>query len=145
MRRQQYRFSPRASRTARGSSPWRVRSRNAGNALPTTLPQVKHRTGMIMGSPVGLLPLLSCAAAEGLLRQLAPRVGHDQRPVVFAEQGLELVVVQELHEPAGNRGPDGVRLTHHASALHVHADVDGVDLLTRELERLQDLQPSDLE
>src|SRR2546425_3352193 len=77
IRRQQYRFSPSSSRTLRGSSPPRVRSMNAGKALPTTLPHVKHRTGMIMGSPVRLLPLLARAAPERLLRELAAGVGDN--------------------------------------------------------------------
>src|SRR2546426_2107552 len=93
IRRQQYRFRPSSSRTLRGSSPPRVLSMNAGKALPTTLPHVKHRTGMIMGSPVRLLPLLARAAPERLLRELAAGVGGDQSSVVFPERGLENVVV----------------------------------------------------
>ncbi len=77
IRRQQYRFRPSSSRTLRGSSPPRVRSMNAGKALPTTLPHVKHRTGMIMGSPVRLLPFLARATPERLLREFAARVGDD--------------------------------------------------------------------
>src|SRR2546428_6604255 len=74
IRRQQYRFRPSSSRTLRGSSPPRVLSMNAGKALPTTLPHVKRRMGMIMGSPVRLLPLLARAAPERLLRELAAAV-----------------------------------------------------------------------
>src|SRR5881398_2811815 len=129
IRRQQYRFRPRASSTCRGSSPWRVRSTKAGNALPTTLPHVKHRTGMIMGSPVRLLPLLARAAPERLLGELAAGVGDDQRSIVFPEEGLEIVVIQILDEAAGDRGADRVRLAHDAAALHVHVDVDRVDFL----------------
>src|SRR5207249_4397853 len=99
IRRQQYRFSPSSSRTFRGSSPPRVRSMNAGNELPTTLPHVKHRTGMIMGSPVRLLPLLPRPATQRLLRQLAPGVRDDQRAIVFAENGLELAPLQPPHPP----------------------------------------------
>src|SRR6267143_1481291 len=145
IRRQQYRFSPRVSSTCRGSSPWRVRSTNAGNALPTTLPHVKHRTGMIMDSPIGLLPLLACAAAQRLLRELAPGVRDDQRAVVFTEQRLEIVVVEELNEASGDGGAHRVRLAHDAASLHVHVDVDRIDLPSRELQRVQDLQPSELE
>src|SRR2546428_2740782 len=92
IRRQQYRFRPSSSRTLRGSSPPRVRSMNAGKALPTTLPHVKHRTGMIMGSPVRLLPLLARAAPERLLRELAAGVGGGPFPVVFPEEGLAIAV-----------------------------------------------------
>src|SRR2546427_10567216 len=88
IRRQQYRFRPSSSRTLRGSSPARVRSMNAGNALPTTLPHVKHRTGMIMGSPVRLLPLLARAAPERLLGELAAGVGGRPRAVRVPEGGL---------------------------------------------------------
>src|SRR5213080_2180628 len=142
IRRQQYRFRPSSSSTFRGASPPRVRSMNAGKALPTTLPHVKHRTGMIMSSPVRLLPLLARAASERFLRELAACVGDDQRPIVFPEEGLEIVVVEVLDEAARDRGADRVRLTHDAAALHVHVDVDCVDLLPGELQRLQDLQPS---
>src|SRR2546427_10644906 len=90
IRRQQYRFRPSSSRTLRGSSPARVRSMNAGNALPTTLPHVKHRTGMIMGSPVRLLPLLARAAPERLLGELAAGVGGDQPSLVFPGEGLQI-------------------------------------------------------
>src|SRR5438309_1315727 len=145
IRRQQYRFKPSSSRTLRGASPPRVRSMNAGKALPTTLPHVKHRTGMIMGSPVRLLPLLARAASERLLGELAAGVGDDQRSIVFPEEGLEIVVVQILDEAAGDRGADRVRLAHDAAALHVHVDVDRVDFLPGELQRLRDLQAAQLE
>src|SRR3989449_9046521 len=145
IRRQQYRFRPSSSRTFLGSSPPRVRSMNAGNELPTTLPHVKHRTGMIMGSPVRLLPLLPRPATQRFLRQLAPGVRDDQRAIVFAEDGLEIVVIQVLNEAAGDRRADRVRLPHHAATLHVHVDIDRVDLLPRELQRLQDLQPPQFE
>src|SRR2546428_5682783 len=88
IRRQQYRFRPSSSRTLRGSSPARVRSMNAGNALPTTLPHVKHRTGMIMGSPVRLLPLLARAAPERLLGELAAGVGGGPRSLRFSGEGV---------------------------------------------------------
>src|SRR5690348_6543008 len=116
IRRQQYRFRPSSSRTLRGASPPRVRSMNAGKALPTTLPHVKHRTGMIMGSPVRLLSLLPRAPPERLLRQLPARIGDDQRSIVFPEEGLQIVVVQILHESAGDRGADRVGLSHDAAA-----------------------------
>src|SRR3989442_6234482 len=93
IRRQQYRFSPSSSRTLRGSSPPRVRSMNAAKALPTTLPHVRHRTGTIMGAPVRLLPFLPRPTTQWLLRQLAPGVRDDQRAIVFAEDGLEIVVI----------------------------------------------------
>src|SRR3989441_10700311 len=131
IRRQQYRFRPSSSRTLRGSSPARVRSMNAGNALPTTLPHVKHRTGMIMGSPVRLLPLLARAAPERLLGELAAGGGGDQRSVGFPEEGLEIVVVQILDQAAGGRGGGRVRLAPDGPALHVPLDVDRVDLLPR--------------
>src|SRR5437867_6040803 len=140
IRRQQYRFSPNSSSTFRGSSPPRVRSMNAGNELPTTLPHVKHRTGMIMGSPVRLLPLLPRPTTQRLLRQLAPGIRDDQRPIVFAEDGLEVVVIQVLNEATSDRCADRVRLPHHAATLHVHVDIDRFDFLPRELQRLQDLQ-----
>src|SRR2546428_2346540 len=92
IRRQQYRFRPSSSRTLRGSSPPRVLSMNAGKALPTTLPHVKHRTGMIMGSPVRLLPLLARAAPERLLRELAAGVGGGERSVVFPAAGPDVVL-----------------------------------------------------
>src|SRR3989449_674146 len=145
IRRQQYRFSPSSSRTLRGSSPPRVRSMNAGNELPTTLPHVKHLTGMIMGSPVRFLALLPGPTTQGLLRQLAPGVRDDQRAIVFAEDGLEIVVIQVLNEAAGDRRADCVRLPHHAAALYVHVDVDRVDFLPRELQRLEDLQSPQFE
>src|SRR6266571_3207274 len=138
--RQQYRFRPSSSRTLRGSSPPRVLSMNAGKALPTTLPHVKHRTGMIMGSPVRLLPLLARAAPERLLRELSAGVGDDQCPIVFPEEGLEIVVVQILDEATCNRGADRVRLAHNAAALHVYINVDRIDFLPRKLQRLEDLQ-----
>src|SRR6266571_6377522 len=143
--RQQYRFRPSSSKTLRGSSPPRVLSMNAGKALPTTLPHVKHRTGMIMGSPVRLLPLLARAAPERLLRELAAGVGDDQRPIVFPEEGLEIVIVQILDEAAGDRSANCVGLAHDAATLHVHIDVDRVDFLPRELQRLQDLQSPQFE
>src|SRR5207249_12072746 len=145
IRRQQYRFSPRASRTWAGFSPWRVFSTKAGKALPTTLPHVKQRTGMIMRSPVRFLALLTSPALEGLLRQLPAGVRDDYSPVVFPEQRLVLLVVQVLDEPAGDRGPDGVRLPHHPAPLDVDVDVDRVDLPSRELERLEDFEASELE
>src|SRR5438552_2253759 len=145
IRRQQYRFSPRASRTWAGFSPWRVFSTKAGKALPTTLPHVKQRTGMIMRSPVRLLALLACPAPEGLLWQLPAGVRDDQRPVVLPEHGLELFVVQVLDEPAGDRGPDGVRLAHHPASLDVDVDVDRVDLPSCEFQRFEDLEASELE
>src|SRR6266702_1574594 len=145
MRRQQYRFSPSVSRTLPGSSPPWVRSTKGWKALPTTLPHVKHRTGMIIDSPVGLLPLLARATAQRVLRQLSAGVRHDQSAVVLPEQRLEVLVVQVLHEAAGDRRPDGIGLAHHAAAVHVHVDVDRVDLPARELERLEDLLPSELE
>src|SRR2546428_6802946 len=141
IRRQQYRFSPSSSRTFRGSAPPRVRSMNGGNELPTTLPHVKHGTGMVIGSPVRLLPLLPRPTTQRLLRQLAPGIRDDQRAIVFAEDGLQIGVIQILTEAAGDRRADRVRLPHHAAALNVHVDVDRVDFLPRELQRLQDLQP----
>src|SRR3989454_10605090 len=92
IRRQQYRFRPSSSRTLRGSSPPRVLSTNAGKALPTTLPHVKHRTGMIMGSPVRLLPLLARAAPERLLGELAAGVGGGERSGRFPGGGRGGVV-----------------------------------------------------
>src|SRR3990172_1478240 len=83
MRRQQYRTSPRSSRTFAGSSPAPVRLTNGSHADATTVPHVKHRTGMIIGSPVRFLPLLPRPAAEGFFRELEPRVRSDERPVVF--------------------------------------------------------------
>src|SRR5207249_12078973 len=100
---------------------------------------------MIMRSPVRLLALLACPAPEGLLWQLPAGVRDDQRPVVLPEHGLELFVVQVLDEPAGDRGPDGVRLAHHPAALDVDVDVDRVDLPSREFQRLEDLEASELE
>src|SRR2546426_1723686 len=145
IRRQQYRFRPSSSRTFLGSSPWRVRSTKLGKALPTTLPQVKHRTGMIMPSPIRLLSFLPRAPAERFLRQLPSRVGDDQRPVVFAEERFEFVVVQVLDEPAGDRRAHRVRLAHDPAALDVHIDVDRVDFLAGELEGLEDLQAAEFE
>src|SRR2546428_12280935 len=120
IRRQQYRFRPSSSRTLRGSSPPRVLSMNAGKALPTTLPHVKHRTGMIMGSPVRLLPLLARAAPERFLGELAAGVGGDQRSIVFSGEGLEIVVVHIFVEGARGRGagrrppaPDAAPLPRH--------------------------------
>src|SRR5205814_10680152 len=101
IRRQQYRFRPRASSTCLGSSPWRVRSTKAGNALPTTLPHVKHRTGMIMDSPVRLLPLLARAAAQRLLRELAAGVGGDYCVVVLSGLGLKGMVVLVVDNATG--------------------------------------------
>src|SRR3989449_6014161 len=138
IRRQQYRFNPSSSRTFRGSSPPRVRSMNAGNELPTTLPHVKHRTGMIIGSPVRLLPLLPCPTTQRFLRQLAPGVRDDQGAIVFAEDGLEIVVIKILDEAAGDRRADGLRLSHHAAACHVQVDFYRVDFLPRELQRFHD-------
>src|SRR6266566_6798636 len=97
------------------------------------------------GSPVRLLPLLARAASERFLRELAACVGDDQRPIVFPEEGLEIVVAQILDEAARDRGADRVGLAHDAAALHVHVDVDRVDFLPGELQRLQDLQAPQLE
>src|SRR5207247_5442615 len=127
-------------RTFTGSSPPWVRSPNGWKALPTTLPHVKHRTGMIIGSPVRLLPLLARATAQRVLRQLSAGVRHDQRAVVLPEKRLEVLVVQVLDEAAGDRRPDRIRLAHHAATMDVHVDVDRVDLPAGELERLEDLQ-----
>src|SRR3989442_3223546 len=124
IRRQQYRFRPSSSRTLRGSSPARVRSMNAGNALPTTLPHVKHRTGMIMGSPVRLLPLLARAAPERLLGELAAGVGGDQHSILFPEEGVEIVVVQIFDEGAGALGADRLRPGPYAAPLYVSVHVD---------------------
>src|SRR5438876_3359482 len=145
IRRQQYRFRPSSSRTFLGSSPWRVRSTKLGKALPTTLPQVKHRTGMIMPSPIRLLSFLPRAPAERFLRQLPSRVGDDQRPVVFAEERFEFVVVQVLDEPAGDRRAHRVRLAHDASTLDLHIDIDRVNFPPGELQRLEDLQAAEFE
>src|SRR2546426_6503498 len=117
IRRQQYRFRPSSSRTLRGSSPPRVLSMNAGKALPTTLPHVKHRTGMIMGSPVRLLPLLARAAPERLLRELAAGVGGAPRSIAFPAEGLQIVVVPILDAAAGDRRAGRGRLGHDAAAL----------------------------
>src|SRR3990170_8934246 len=144
MRRQQYRTRPRLSRTFAESSPFRVRSRYTGHALATTLPHVKQRIGMIIGSPVRLLPLLPRPAAEGVLRELPPGVRDDQRAVVVPEQGLELLVVQVLHEAARDCGAGSVRLSHDPAAVHVHVDVDAFRLLAGELERFEDLHPREL-
>src|SRR5207247_5333837 len=100
---------------------------------------------MIMRSPVRFLALLASPAPGGLLRQLPAGVRDDQRPVVFSEQCLELFVVQVLDEPAGDRGPDGVRLAHHPAPLDVDVDVDRVDLPSRELERLEDFEEYEIE
>src|SRR5207249_4535678 len=89
--------------------------------------------------------LLACPAPEGLLWQLPAGVRDDQRPVVLPEHGLELFVVQVLDEPAGDRGPDGVRLAHHPASLDVDVDVDRVDLPSCEFQRLEDLEASELE
>src|SRR3989442_4771800 len=43
-----------------------------------------------------------------------------------------------------NRGADRVRLAHDATALHVYVDVDRIDFLPRELQRLEDLQGTQL-
>src|SRR5256712_11531539 len=104
IRRQQYRFRPSSSRTLRGSSPPRVRSMNAGKALPTTLPHVKHRTGMIMGSPVRLLPLLARAAPERLLGELAAGGGGGQNFIGFPGGGVGSGFVLVFCEGAGGRG-----------------------------------------
>src|SRR5437016_7494686 len=100
---------------------------------------------MIMDSPVRLLPLLARAAAERLLRELAAGVLDDQRAVVLSEQRLEVVIVKELDKPAGDRRTHGVRLAHDAASLYVHVDVDRIDLPSREFQRFQDLQSSELE
>src|SRR2546428_7617821 len=123
IRRQQYRFRPSSSRTLRGSSPARVRSMNAGNALPTTLPHVKHRTGMIMGSPVRLLPLLARAAPERLLGELAAGVGGGQRLVVFPGEGVAIVFGSVFDEAAGGRRAGRRPPAPHAAALHAHVHV----------------------
>src|SRR5882762_5140146 len=99
IRRQQYRFTPSSSRTVRGLSPARVRVTNGSQREPTTLPHVKHLTGMIIRSPVRLLPLLPGPAAEGVLRQLSPGVRDDQGAVVIPVQGLEVRVFQVRDEP----------------------------------------------
>src|SRR2546423_3538812 len=108
IRRQQYRFNPRASRTCLASSPWRVRSTNAGNALPTTLPHVKHRTGMIMDSPVRLLPLLARATAQRLLRELAAGNRGDHGEGVFSDKRFGVPVGGGPPEAAGHRRTDRV-------------------------------------
>src|SRR5437773_11520588 len=144
IRRQQYRFTPSSSRTVRGLSPARVRVTNGSQREPTTLPHVKHLTGMIIGSPVRLLPLLPGPAAEGVLRELPPGVGDDQGAVVVPVQGLEVRVVQVRDEPPGDRRPGRVRLAHDPAPEDPHRDVDALRLLPRELEGLEDLQAREL-
>src|SRR5256886_9356973 len=100
---------------------------------------------VIMGSPVRLLPLLPRPTTQRLLRQLAPGIRDDQRAIVFAEDGLEVVVIQVLNEATSDRRADRVRLPHHAATLHVHVDIDRVDFLPRELQRLEDLQSPQFE
>src|SRR3990172_6870313 len=145
IRRQQYRVSPTSSSTADGGSPARVRFTNVSNELATTFPQVKHRTGMIIGSPIRLLTFLPGASAKRVLRQLPSRVGHDEGAVVLAEEGLEFLVVQVTHEAAGDRGARRVCLPHDSTAPHVDLDVDGLRLLPREFERFEDLHPGEFE
>jgi len=48
IRRQQYRWRPSSSRTLSGCWPPFTREINGSHREPTTLPQVKHRTGMII-------------------------------------------------------------------------------------------------
>src|SRR5256885_3930067 len=117
IRRQQYRFRPSSSRTLRGSSPPRVLSMNAGKALPTTLPHVKHRTGMIMGSPVRLLPLLARAAPERFLGELAAGGGGGEPSIVFSGGGAREVFLSAFGGAAGGRGAGPARPAPPAAAL----------------------------
>src|SRR3990172_5941900 len=95
---------------------------------------------MIMGSPVGLLPLLPCAAPERLLRELAAGVRDDQGAVVLAEERLELRVPEVVEEAAGDGGPCCIGLPHHPAAGERDLHVEAVDLLPCEAEGLEDLE-----
>src|SRR3972149_1988004 len=107
---------PWSSTASIAGSPARVLSRDDVYALATTFPHVKHRTGVILAPPVRLLPLLPRSAAQGVLRELSPRVRHDEGAVVLPEHRLELLVVEVLHEPARDRRAGRVRLGHAAPA-----------------------------
>src|SRR5256712_416918 len=65
--------------------------------------------------------------------------------MVFPEESLEIVVIQILDKAAGDRWADRVCLAQAATALDVHIDVDRVDFLPGELQRLQDLQATQFE
>src|SRR3989339_1328683 len=142
--RQQYRSRWSASRTSLGGSPISTLFTNSSKALPMTFPHVKHLTGMIIfASPVRLLPLLPGTSAQGILGQLPPRVGHEERAVVPHEDRLEVLVIQELYQALRDRGPRRGGLSHYASALDVDLDIDLRRAVARERQRLHDLRPSE--
>jgi|MudIll2142460700_1097286.scaffolds.fasta_scaffold28857_3 hypothetical protein len=70
IRLQQYRLMPRLSRTSLAFSPVRILRANSSHRSPTSLPHVKHLTGMIncfVRLPVALLFFGSCACSADFL------------------------------------------------------------------------------
>src|SRR5580658_799326 len=110
MRRQQYRESPRLVSTSPAFSPRAVRSRYSSQLWPTTVPQVKQRTGtiivMVPPTPlaVGLLTALGRSAAARALRQLPAGIVDDEGAVVVAEHLAQTVVLEPEQQAAGDRG-----------------------------------------
>lgn len=91
----------------------------------------KRRTTPFIFSTVRLLEARARSGSAELLRLAAPRVGHQQRPVVRKEQVLHLllgglvdVLLEERDDPLGHRLADGVRLRDVAAAGDADADVD---------------------
>src|SRR5688572_27949793 len=109
-----------------------------------TRPQVKQRTGMIIGSPVRLLALLACTTAELLLGQLEARVVDEERAVGVEELFLEFVVAGKVDDATSDGGADRVGLAHDAAALDVDLDVEFGEFLVGDGDGLEDLEPSDL-
>src|SRR6056297_487712 len=144
IRRQQWRSTPRSSRTfsgSSGSSASRVRALNSSQCSPTTLPHVKQRTGTIMvRSPVGLLVAGPCTGAAPLLGLGATDVVDQQRPVELHVGVAEFGVAAVLDDAAGDRGPGRVGLADHAAALDVDLDVDVVADAVHDAEGFEDLQ-----
>src|SRR5512136_2631049 len=124
MRLQQYRFTPKLSKTSLAFSPVRMRRANSSHLSPTSLPQVKHLTGIIMLSsslPVTLLLFSSCAWTAKLLAFLGSCVACNHGSVVLREHRSQVTALSPLQQRVSNCHACRFSLPHVAAA-------DGFDI-----------------
>src|SRR5665647_1012264 len=88
IRLQQYRFKPKLSSTSLAFSPVFMRLVNSSHRSPTSLPQVKHLTGIIILFfllPVTFLFLGPCACSADFLCFFGSGVSGNHGSVIFIE------------------------------------------------------------
>src|SRR3989344_992515 len=125
MARQQYLSRPSASITFFGSSPFLMRSVYSSQRWAIGFPQLQHRIGIIMVSPVRLLhfrPRLRVPV--WLCRLFSAHIRNEQLTIIGKELLPQLLVFRMLDKRFRDDETRGVRLGRDPAAKHIDTNIN---------------------